>query len=588
MRRPIPERFAAELKLEAPEDSHRLPVVNPTDLGNAQRLVARHGQDLRYVHDWSRWLVWDGKRWRPDNTGEVVRRAEETVRAMYHQADPGDGGPVDKELAKHAMRSESRGRIEAMIALAESRIPVPVPPDELDGDPWLLNVTNGTLDLKTWELRDHRREDLITKLAPVEFDRDAQAPTFQRFLKRVLPPEELRRFVQRAIGYSLTGDTRERILLILHGVGRNGKSTLLEVMREVLGDYAMKTPAETLMAKPTGGIPNDLARLKGARFVSASETEQNRRLAESLVKEITGNDTISARFMRAEWFDFRPSHKTWLATNHRPEIRGTDPAIWDRIRLIPFEVRIPDEEIDRALPEKLRAELPGVLAWAVKGCIEWQREGLGEPEKIRVATEGYRADMDVLAGFLDDRCSIGPNAWAKATPLYEAYKAWCEETGERAETQRRFGMRLTERGFVREKVGGTYRWYGIGLRSDGPDGPDGPDDPGDGPSNGLGRESPAKNMGKSDQVMTNKTFMTESRDNGSPNSLREVNRNLGPDGPKGPTLSVTDVARREGGPAKPRPLTTDEVQRIRTLVQQGMAPAKARAEVLGEEIAGGG
>ncbi|MDP8952211.1 MAG: phage/plasmid primase, P4 family, partial [Actinomycetota bacterium] len=443
---------------------------NTTDMGNAERLAARHGEDLRYVHAWGGWLVWTGRHWEADETGEVVRRAKRTARAIYGEAEKPEYAELRKELGRHAIKSEAKSRIEAMVALAQSEPGIPVRPDELDADRWLLNVENGTIDLRSGELREQRREDLIMRLAPVEYDPDAKAPTWGEFLERVLPSEELRGFVQRAVGYSLTGDTRERVLLILHGMGRNGKSTFLEAIREALGaedGYAMKTPAETLMAKPAGGIPNDVARLKGARFVAASETEKDRRLAEALVKEITGNDTISARFMRAEWFDFRPTHKVWLATNHKPEIRGTDRAIWDRIRLVPFDVRIPDEEIDRELPEKLKAELPGILAWAVRGCLDWQENGLGEPEEVREATEAYRSEMDALASFIEDCCVVHLDATATSQALYDAYKAWCEENGERSESKRSFGVRLTELGFERARGSqSVHIRRGLGLRSD--------------------------------------------------------------------------------------------------------------------------
>jgi putative DNA primase/helicase len=443
----------------------------PTDQGNAERFVDDHGADVCYCHQSRTWHVFDGQRWKADDSGEVVRRTKRTARGIFIEAANAPDDGAAKALGAWAKQSLSEARIRATMELAKSEAEIAVTSDQLDTDPWLLNVANGTIDLRTGKLRKHRREDLLTKLAPVEYDPEASAPTFERFLERILPSMALRRFVQRAVGYSLTADTRERILLILYGTGRNGKSTLLEVIREIIGDYAMKTPAETLLAKPAGGVPNDIARLKGARFVSASETEANRRLAEALVKEITGQDTISARFMRAEFFDFKPTHKTWLATNHKPTIRGTDPAIWDRIRLVPFEVRIPDEEVDRQLPEKLRAELPGVLRWALRGCLDWQAEGLGEPDEVRTATEGYRAEMDVLAAFLDERCMISPTVRAQASPLYKAYRDWCESAGEKPESQRGFGMRLTERGFERKKSRGVYWWLGVRLSDDAEGGP---------------------------------------------------------------------------------------------------------------------
>jgi len=306
---------------------------------------------------------------------------------------------------------------------------------------------------------------MLTRMAGAEYRPGAEAPTWAAFLERVLPGEQLREFVRRGAGYSATGDTSEQCMFINHGTGANGKSTFQEALAEALGDYAMRTPTEMLLAKRAGGVPNDVARLKGARFVAASETEENRRLAESLVKDLTGQDTISARFMRAEWFDFKPTHKLWLSTNHKPEIRGTDNAIWRRIRLVPWAVTIPPKEQDKKLAEKLRAELPGILAWIVRGCIEWRHDGLQAPEEVRKATGAYRAEMDVLAGFLVDCCEVGTSHWDYAKDLYASYKRWCDEVGERPESQRRFGGHLSERGFSRDRGGSRAAgiWRGVRL-----------------------------------------------------------------------------------------------------------------------------
>lgn len=449
---------------------------NLTDLGNAERFVARHGGDVRYCYPWGKWLTWTGTRWERDDSGRVYRLAKEAVRGIYAEAAAAEDEGRRRAIAKHATSSEAKNRIEAMLELAKSD--VPVSPDDLDADPWLLNAENGTMDLRTGELGPHRRGDLLTKMAGAKYHLEAKAPAWETFLKRVLPGQELRRFVQRGAGYSATGDTSEQCLFLSHGGGNNGKSTFQEALGEVLGDYAMRAPTEMLMAKRSGGVPNDVARLKGQRFVTASETEEGRRLAESLVKDLTGQDTITARFMRAEFFDFKPTHKLWLATNHKPEIRGTDNAIWRRIRLIPWSVVVPPAERDRKLPEKLRTEAAGILAWVVRGCLEWRRGGLGEPEEVRNATASYRAEQDVLATFMEERCVVTPNASAPATPLYQAYKSWCEESGEKVETQKKFGMRLAERGFEREKSG-VYYWLGLGLLHDGGDdlGPSGPSGP---------------------------------------------------------------------------------------------------------------
>ena len=445
--------------------AHRPAGFNLTDLGNAERFAARHGEGVRYCYPWRKWLVWTGARWERDDAGRVHQLAKETVRAIYREASDAEDEDRRKALAKHASASESETRIRAMVELSKSERPIS--PDELDADPWLLNTKTGTIDLRTGELREHRREDLITKLAPVEYDPSAAAPALEAFLERVLPGEDLRGFVQRAAGYSATGDTSEQCMFIHHGPGANGKSTFQEAVSAALGDYAMRTPTETLLVKRAGGVPNDVARLKGARFVTASETEEGRRLAESLVKDLTGQDTISARFMWAEWFDFKPTHALHLSTNHKPEIRGTDAAIWRRIRLIPWAVTIPAAEQDKKLPEKLRGELPGVLAWIVRGCSEWLREGLKAPEEVRQATRAYRAEMDVLAAFLADCCQRGDGEGAFAGELWGAWKRWCEETGEQVGTQKRFGGQLAERGFLNHRDSRTGRkmWSGVSLRA---------------------------------------------------------------------------------------------------------------------------
>jgi len=436
---------------------------NLTDLGNARRLVHRHGRNLRYCWLWRKWLVWDGKRWVRDDTGEVYRLAKETVSSIYQEAAAAPNDEARKELGKHATRSEAGARIKEMVDLARSD--VPVMPDELDASRDLLNTESGTINLRSGELREHRREDLITKIAPTKYRPDAAAPTWEAFLERVLPGEDLRAFVQRAVGYSATGDTSEQCMFINHGTGANGKSTFQEAIAAALGDYAMRTPTEMLLAKRSDGVPNDVARLKGARFVSASETEEGRRLAESRIKDLTGQDTITARFMKAEWFDFAPSHKLWLSTNHKPEIRGTDAAIWRRIRLVPWAVAIPPAEQDKKLPIALRRELAGILAWVVRGCLQWRREGLQAPDEVRKATGEYRAEMDVLAGFLAECCELDAGHWEYAKDLYECYKRWCDENGERPEPQRKFGGRLGERGFQRDRGGsrGAGIWRGLRL-----------------------------------------------------------------------------------------------------------------------------
>ena len=439
-------------------------ITRRTDLGNAERFVRRHGEDVRFCYQWRRWLVWTGIRWERDESGTVTRLAKETVRSIYREAAGTEEPAERKALAQHATRSEAASSIKAMLEMAKPE--VPVSPDDFDRDPWLLNAPNGTVDLRTGELREHKQEDMITKVVGAEYDPEAGAPTWDAFFERVQSEEEVREFLRRAAGYSATGDTSEQCMIINHGSGANGKSTFQEILSSTLGDYAMRTPTETLLAKRSGGVPNDVARLQGARFVTASETESGRRLAESQIKDLTGQDTVSARYMRAEWFDFQPTHKLWLSTNHKPEVRGTDDAIWRRIRLVSWPVTIPPSEQRRQLLAELRAELPGVLAWIVRGCLDWRHQGLRPPAEVEIATVEYREDMDVLASFIADCCEPTVDGWTYARDLYLTYRWWCTETGERPETQKRFGRRLRHR-FVARKGGarGAALYDGVQLKA---------------------------------------------------------------------------------------------------------------------------
>jgi len=437
-----------------------------TDTANAERLVEQHGEDLKFCHPWNRWLVWTGEYWALDDTAEVQRRAKQTARTIAAEAVEMEDAKQYETHLKFAAASQSESKRRSMINLASSEEGIPVLPDHLDADPWLLTCRNGTIDLRTGQPRQHQRRDLITKYSPVEYDGAANCPIFTRFLDQITAGNtELQQFIQRSFGYSLTGDTREQVLFILHGTGSNGKSTLVELFLRLLNDYGRQTATETLMVKRHDAIPNDLAALKGSRFVGASETEEGRRLSEALVKQLTGGDRIAARFMRAEWFEFIPEFKIWMFTNHKPVIRGTDHAIWRRIRLVPFEVQIPDHEQDKTLPAKLRQELPGVLNWAIEGCLAWQRDGLGTPEKVKAATKAYREEMDVLGPWLEDCCILGKENQTTVKLLYESYTTWCEANGDKPISKTMLGKRLGERGLDRyQGPGGKRYWLGISIR----------------------------------------------------------------------------------------------------------------------------
>jgi len=434
-----------------------------TDYGNAERLVHRHGDDIRFCHTAKRWMIWAGSRWTMDVTSEVERRAKETVRSIYEEVAKTTDDVKRRPLADHARKSEAAPSIKRMMALAQSEPGVAITPDQLDRNPMLLNCNNGTLNLETGKLEPHNRAPLITKLVPVNYDPNAKCPTFRRFLIRIMGGNRrLIRFLQRAIGYALTGRTDEQVFFILYGTGSNGKSTLLEVLRALLNDYAQQAPAEMLMARSSsGGANNEVARLQGVRLVSAMETEEGKRLALSMIKQLTGGDTVTARFLFGEYFEFTPHFKIMLTTNHKPHIPEDTEAIWRRVRLLPFNVTISESQRDRSLPTKLRAELPGILTWAVAGCLHWQRNGLGVPDEVQAAIQDYRDEMDDLGHFLSDCCERDPRAETQSAVLYGAYQDWCSRNSEAVITMKMLASRLIEKGFSKTRKRGGVHWHGI-------------------------------------------------------------------------------------------------------------------------------
>jgi P4 family phage/plasmid primase-like protien len=453
------------------------PEFRLTELGNAERMLHYEGKDLRYSNALG-FLTFDGIRWKRDESGEVTRRMIRTVRTLYSEAaealSAAQNAPTGEERAKlvgrakalssWAHKSEKRSVIAAGIDLAAKLPGVFVETDDLDRPAFLLAVQNGTLDLKTGQLLPHRREDFITKLCAMEYDPDAACPTWETFLARVLPDAAVRDYMRRVVGYTLSGDVSEQALFFLHGDGSNGKSTFLKTLLRLMGDYGQQANGELLMMKEGSHVPNDVAALRGSRFVATIETEEGKRMAESLVKVLTGGDRISARFFRQEWFTFDPTFKIFLAANHKPVIRNTDYAIWRRIKLVPFTEKIKDEEKDPHLPEKLAAELPGILAWAVRGCLEWQESGLQEPDAVKAQTEEYRQESDQIGQFIEECCYKSYNAQARAGDLYQTYCKWSEDRRERPKTQQAFGRTLSERGFERHRgAGNAHIWLGIAL-----------------------------------------------------------------------------------------------------------------------------
>jgi putative DNA primase/helicase len=470
-----------------------------TDLRNAERLVERHGDDLRYIGTWSKWAGWDARRWVLDDTGGAMRCASDTTRAMVAEAledlsparralDEAEAAPEGEErerkitsakrkvaaaerLFKWAVQSQGAQRLRAMLDVGKSFAAVVVRHDVLDADAWALNVENGTIDLRTGKLREHRREDLITKIAPVAYDPNAKAPTWDAFLHRAMGGDpELVSYLARVIGYSLTGDVSEHVLGFFFGGGANGKSTFLGAIHAMLGDYASPAPRGLLFRARGERHPTEYATLHGRRFVTCPEVEEGTAFDESLVKDLTGGDPVECRRMREDFWTFTPTHKLFLAGNHKPSVRGDDEGIWRRIRLVPWLVTIPESERDTELPVKLRAELPGILAWAVRGCLAWQERGLATPDVVTEASADYRRENDLLGQFLRLYVAFEKDASVSRKELRELYTVWCLESGAEPLGAKRFTARLRERKVretsVRVGVKVIDGWRGVRLATE--------------------------------------------------------------------------------------------------------------------------
>jgi putative DNA primase/helicase len=449
------------------------------DTGNAKRFLRLHGQCARYCPQRGQWLLWDGRRWVIDELGQALELAIVTAQGIRAEAEQAKEqmrqGPVlvggvicerpDEDLLTWANRSEDLRRLQAMMRIAQATLALNI--ESLDADPWLLCVENGTLDLRTGQLHEHHPDDLISKISPVPYDPGAECPTWGAFLDRVFAGDrELIAFVQRAVGYSLTGVTSEQCLFFLYGTGANGKTRFLNAIRETIGvEFSRVLDFGDLEAKNMDRHPTRFARLVGARWVVASECEQGTRFAESVIKQLTGDDPISAHFMFQNHFEFVPRFKLWIAGNHKPTIRGTDEGIWRRVKVIPFTVTIPAEERDPYLGEKLHTERPGILAWAVQGCLAWQHLGLRPPAQVSLATQRYQADMDILGMFLEECCVVAPGIGVSSTELYAAYRQWCEKAGEHPWTQKALALRLRERGHEQHRTSMYRGWVGLGLIS---------------------------------------------------------------------------------------------------------------------------
>jgi putative DNA primase/helicase len=438
-----------------------------TETGNGLRFAVLHAGVARYCPDWNCWLIFDGRRWRRDNTCEADRLAFEVTRSMAAEAAAATDANYSKSLLAWANRCKSNHAQRAILDQAKKWLAVTPADFDRDGD--LLNLENGTLDLRTGTLRPHSPDDLLTMIAPTNFEPEARCPVFGKFLKEVFQPHpDVVRFLLHALGYSLCGDVSEQCLFVLYGSGANGKSTLLETVRAVLGEYAGVADSAALLVRRYDSGPRDaVAALRGKRLVTMQEADEGARLQEGLVKWLTGGDKITARRLHENLSEFSPTWKIFWAVNRKPVIRGTDFALWRRLRLLPFDVSFKGRE-DRALGQKLLAEREGILRLLVDHHQRWRAGGLEVPAAVSAATGAYRAESDQVGRFLEERGTISPKATVSAQQLYADYSNWCDVNGEERLTNCAFGLRLMERGVERRRaryMGKTAVLYvGIGSK----------------------------------------------------------------------------------------------------------------------------
>jgi putative DNA primase/helicase len=475
----LPERPSADSDLD-----HALAFADLNDFGNANRLIQRFGDDLLFVREVG-WFHWDGGRWnREDGQHGAVKLAHRTAQAIRNEVislrdNPGKSTERIGLLMRHAVQSGNQSRVSSMLAAAEPYKTVAV--ENLDRNPFVLAAPNGTITLGNHtEFRASARADLLTRSLGVKYRTGATCPNFEKFLEEIMPDADLRGFLQRIFGYCLTGSTREQTFFIFYGTGNNGKSTLMNIVRHIMADLAVNSPVSTFLAKREGSSGGeaspDLARLPGARMVSAAEPPEGARLDEAKVKEMASGEPMTVRHLNQGFFEFRPTFKAIISTNHQPSIRGTDHGIWRRIRLVPFTVQIPPEKVDRTLEARLLAEAEGILQWMLTGAEEWFAIGLKPPAKAIAAVEDYRADQDPVGEFIKARCEIytadyiNPatgRSWETAQKrVRESYLEWCKDEGLDPLATKTFGSKLTGRGIARRKSNGLTYYIGLMIKGD--------------------------------------------------------------------------------------------------------------------------
>jgi len=457
------EQLAQRNGLDNREQKVRDQPLGDTDIANSRRLAKQYGEVIRFTPERG-WYAFDGRRWAHDEKQVRVQAlAKLTAESIFDEVK----NSADRDVAyRHAKRSQSRQAIDAMIWLARSEPGIAASLNSFDAHPWLFNVANGTLNLKTGALQQHERNDLITAITDVAFDPTATCSQWEAFLHRVLAGDDaLCAYVRRFVGYLLAGDVRDQSLHFLYGNGANGKSTFCEVLFRLLGDYAVIASPDLIVMKRHASIPNDVARLRGVRAAIMNETRQGTRFDEAKLKDLTGGDALTARFLHQEFFDFLPTHRLVIRGNHKPGIVGTDEGIWRRLRLLPFTVEIPVAERDDALAKKIiEHELPGILNWALQGSLEWQCAGMNPPTVVTDAVKAYRQESDTLGRFLDEYCEINARGFIASSTLMASYKKYCDLHSEQCISAKDLCEEMESRGFPRKKTDKCNGFRGLRLR----------------------------------------------------------------------------------------------------------------------------
>lgn len=462
-----PLRYALSKLFDKQEETKEYPIRSYDDTGNADRFIDRYGHLYKHSYITNKFYIYDGQKWKVDDRGAIRKLIDEMIESIknekvIHSED------VTEEEAREAFQKyykKTRGTQSKKNIMNELMHRKTVTPDDFDKDDMLLNVANGYIDLTSRELYKHDINRMFSQIANTDYSEKMQPAVWLDFLNDIFAGDKaVIRYIQKALGYSLTGSTREQIMFILFGKGRNGKSIFVEAISEILGDYSNNMQAKSLMVKKNDNVNTDIARLSKARFVTSSEPNEGFRFDEGLIKQLTGGDKVTARFLYAEEFEYTPKFKIWVSTNHKPIIRGTDDGIWRRLVLIPFDVQIPEEKVDKDLKYKLLREAPAILNWMAEGAYMWMQEGLAMPEKLKEAVQKYRNEMDTLGQFIEDCCKVDKNSSEKVSNLHQAYKTWSNDnlTSTKVLGMKSFSQKMEER-FVKESRRDANYFIGIEI-----------------------------------------------------------------------------------------------------------------------------